>query len=96
MMSQRSKRELLQAIRPRYLKTNKAGKTRILDEFVAATGYHRKHADRLLKIELWITLCQLWGINRNRVIYAVDITFFNGFSDQRRAKGLSNRKWGHD
>jgi hypothetical protein len=49
MMSQRSKRELLQAIRPRYLKANKAGKTRILDEFVAATGYHRKHANRLLK-----------------------------------------------
>ena len=49
MMSQLSRRELLQAIRPRYLKANKAGKTRILDEFVAATGYHRKHANRLLK-----------------------------------------------
>ena len=49
MMSQRSKRELLHAIRPRYLKANKAGKTRILDEFVAATNYHRKYANRLLK-----------------------------------------------
>jgi hypothetical protein len=49
MMSQRSKRELLLAIQPRYLKTNKGGKTRILDEFVAATGYHRKHANRLLR-----------------------------------------------
>lgn len=49
MMSQRSKRELLQAIRPRYLKANKAGKRGILDEFVAATGYHRKYAIRLLK-----------------------------------------------
>ena len=37
MMSQRSKRELLEAVRPRYLKANKAGKTRMLDEFVAAT-----------------------------------------------------------
>ena len=49
MMSQRSKRELLETIRPRYLKANKAGKGRILDEFVAATGYHRKYAMRVLK-----------------------------------------------
>lgn len=49
MMSQRSKRELLQAVRPRYLKAHKTGKSRILDEFVAATGYHRKYAIRLLK-----------------------------------------------
>lgn len=49
MMSQRSKRELLQAIRARYLKANKAGKRGILDEFVAATGYHRKYAIQLLK-----------------------------------------------
>jgi predicted transcriptional regulator len=49
MMSQRSKRELLHTIRPRYLKANKVGKTRILDEFVAATAYHRKYANRLLK-----------------------------------------------
>jgi hypothetical protein len=49
MMSQRSKRELLQVVRPRYLKANKAGKGAILDEFMAATGYHRKYAIRVLK-----------------------------------------------
>lgn len=49
MMSQRSKRALLVTIQPRYLKASRKGKTRILDEFVAATGYHRKHAVRLLK-----------------------------------------------
>ena len=49
MMSQRSKRELLYKIRPRYLKANKVGKTRILDEFIAVTDYHRKYANRLLK-----------------------------------------------
>jgi hypothetical protein len=49
MMSQRSKRELLEVIRPRYLKANKTGKERILDEFVASTGYHRKYAIRVLK-----------------------------------------------
>lgn len=47
-MSQRSKRELSEAVRPRYLKANKAAKEKILDEFVAATGYHRKYAIRIL------------------------------------------------
>lgn len=49
MMSQQSKRELLETIRPRYLKASKSGKAQILDEFVAATGYHRKYAIRVLK-----------------------------------------------
>lgn len=48
-MTRSSKRELVEAIRPRYLRASKAEKTRILDEFVASTGYHRKHAIRLLK-----------------------------------------------
>ena len=49
MMSQRSKRELSEAIRPRYLKDKKTEKKWILDEFTAATGYHRKYATRILK-----------------------------------------------
>ncbi len=49
MMSQRSKREMIEAIRPRYLKANKPGKQQILDELIATTGYHRKYAIRVLK-----------------------------------------------
>ena len=49
MMSQRSKREMIEAIRPRYQKANKARKTQILDELIATTGFHRKHAIRILK-----------------------------------------------
>jgi hypothetical protein len=49
MMSQRSKREMIESIRPRYLKANRATKTKILDEFIATTGYHRKYALRVLK-----------------------------------------------
>jgi hypothetical protein len=45
-MSTRS--ELVAAIRERYRRSNRAGRTTILDEFVAVTGYHRKHAVRLL------------------------------------------------
>lgn len=48
MMSQGSKRELLETIRPRYRKASKKEKQKILDEFVAVTGYHRKYAIRVL------------------------------------------------
>lgn len=49
MMSLKSKNELLEAVQPRYLKASKFEKQKILDEFTSATGYHRKHAIRLLK-----------------------------------------------
>jgi len=49
MLSQRSKRELLEVIRPRYLKATKTEKKTMLDEFVAASGYHRKYATRILR-----------------------------------------------
>ena len=49
MMSQRSKRELFEAIRSRYLKATKAEKQKILDEFTAVTGFHRKYAVRVLR-----------------------------------------------
>jgi hypothetical protein len=48
MMSPTSKRELLRAIRPRYTLGDRTAKQQILNEFVAATGYHRKYAIHLL------------------------------------------------
>ena len=54
MMSLKSKRELLEAIRPRYLKANKAEKQKMLDEFTYATGYHRKYAIRVLKNQVQV------------------------------------------
>ena len=44
-----AKRELLATIRDRYRASSKNDKTRILDEFVAVTGHHRKHAIPLLR-----------------------------------------------
>jgi hypothetical protein len=49
MMSLKSKHELLEVVRPRYLRASKFEKQKILDEFTSATGYHRKHAIRVLK-----------------------------------------------
>ena len=47
-ISKQSKQELTEATRQRYLRASKNEKTRILDQFVALTGYHRKHAIRVL------------------------------------------------
>jgi len=49
MMGHRSKREMVETIQPRYLKASKAGKQQILNELIATTGYHRKHAIRVLR-----------------------------------------------
>ena len=47
-ISSQTRKELLEAMRRRYRESSKMDKTRILDEFVALTGYHRKHGVRLL------------------------------------------------
>lgn len=48
-MSQPSKRELVERLRHRYLHGSRAEKTKVLDEFVAVTGLHRKSAIRTLR-----------------------------------------------
>jgi len=46
-----TRKELIEALRARYSGAPPMDKTRILDEFVALTGYHRKHAIRVLREE---------------------------------------------
>ena len=41
--------ELIAATVKRYAESELAERSRILDQFVAVTGYHRKHAARLLR-----------------------------------------------
>ena len=43
-----AKEELLAQIRDRYREPSKKDKSRILDEFIAVSGHHRKHGIRLL------------------------------------------------
>ena len=47
-ISTATRTEVLEAIRGRYREASKRDKTRMLDEFVAMVGCHRKHAVRLL------------------------------------------------
>jgi hypothetical protein len=43
--------ELVKRVMERYARSERAEKSRILDEFVAVSGFHRKHAMRLLRNE---------------------------------------------
>ena len=48
-VSMATRDELLAAVAQRYRSSPRADRARILDEFTAVTGYHRKHAMRLLR-----------------------------------------------
>ena len=43
-----TRKELVEALRVRYRSAALGDRIKILDEFVAVTGFHRKHAMRLL------------------------------------------------
>ena len=47
-ISAAARRELVDSVGGRYRSAGVDDKRRILDEFVAVTGYHRKHAIRIL------------------------------------------------
>jgi hypothetical protein len=48
-ISMSTRDELVRATRERYVCGDRSEKSRILDEFVAVSGFHRKHAMRLLR-----------------------------------------------
>jgi hypothetical protein len=48
-VSMATRDELLAAVSERYRASRRADKSRIVEEFAAATGYHRKHAMRMLR-----------------------------------------------
>lgn len=50
-ISMATRKELVEAVRARYSSAPPGEKAKILDEFVALTGYHRKHAIRVLREE---------------------------------------------
>jgi hypothetical protein len=48
-ISMATRNELVTALAERYARSSKAERSVILDEFVAVSGYHPKHAIRLLR-----------------------------------------------
>ncbi len=43
-ISMETRRELIKVVSDRYCEASRKGRVAILDEFVAITGFHRKHA----------------------------------------------------
>src|SRR4051812_22539485 len=50
-ISMATRKELIAAVGVRYRTSTKAERRKILDEFIGLTGYHRKHAMRVLAHE---------------------------------------------
>ena len=48
-VSMATREELVKAVTERYARSERPEKSRILDEFVAVSGFHRKHVMRLLR-----------------------------------------------
>src|SRR6202162_6685543 len=69
-ISKRAKSEVLEALRGRYQQALKKEKTKILDEFVAVAGCHRKHAIRLL-VGVHPAACQTPAVGRRTYDEAV-------------------------
>ncbi|MEX3790537.1 transposase, partial [Paraburkholderia sp. BR14374] len=47
-LSMTTRRELTEAVGERHRRSDRTEKRQILDEFIELTGYHRKHAIRVL------------------------------------------------
>ena len=52
IVSKAARREIVEALKTRYYQASKFEKGRILAEFTTVSGYHRKHAIRLLSSEI--------------------------------------------
>ena len=53
-----TRKELVEALRVRYRSAAFGDRIKILDEFVALTGYHRKHAIRVLREEVAVKMAR--------------------------------------
>ena len=63
-VSMATRAELVAAIADRYRASNRTERTKVLDEFVAITGYHRKHAIRLLRRKTGDSVTMRWRVHR--------------------------------
>ena len=72
-MTAMTKKELISTIKNRYLKTDKEGKGKILDEFCQNTGYNRKYATRILQAGYDNNLVKSRGRKPRKKIYDSEV-----------------------
>lgn len=72
-MTTMSKKELISATKPRYLKDSKKGKTKILDEFCRNTGYNRKYAIKILQASYDNNRLERTGRKARKKVYTSEV-----------------------
>jgi len=68
-----AKKELISSIKNRYLKANKEGKGKILDEFCQNTGYNRKYAIKILQAGYDNNRVKSQGRKPRKKIYTAEV-----------------------
>lgn len=72
-MTHMSKKELIDEVKPRYLKANKAEKGKILDEFCLNAGYNRSYAIQIMQASHDYHRVKREGRKKRRQKYGTDI-----------------------
>lgn len=68
-----TKQELVKATKPRYLKADKRGKSKILDEFCSNTGFNRKYAISIMQAGYEYDHVKIYGRKKRKIIYGSDV-----------------------
>jgi len=68
-----TKQELIQSIKPRYLKADKKDKSKILDEFCCNAGLNRKYAITILSAGYEYNKIKRYGRKKRKIIYESDV-----------------------
>lgn len=89
MMSIASRRELLAVVAPRYRAAQGNERTRILDEFIASTGYHRKYALSLLNHPITKAAGRKKGARPRQYVFAVQQALVTCW---RAANGICSKR----
>ena len=87
MLSMRHKKAVTTEVKKRYIKVTKKGKTTILDEFIALTGYNRTYAARILSLAAGKVI----GYSRSggkRIKYVI--------GKDKKTKRKANKIYGYD
>ena len=68
-----TKQELIKTIKPRYLKADKKGKSKILDEFCSNTGFNRKYTIAILQANYEYNKATKYGRKPRKKVYKSDV-----------------------
>lgn len=68
------KKELIKATKPRYLKADKKGRSRILDEFCSNTDLNRKYAITIFSAGYEYDKVTRYSRKKRKVVYGSDVT----------------------